>query len=66
MARLPQRDGDVPPSKHAIDRIHEKLKWFEQSNEVRRGWVNEAQARVAEDDFHPNFRDEISNLEGTA
>ncbi|MBO7822127.1 site-specific integrase [Burkholderia pseudomallei] len=62
--RTPNRN-DVPPAKHAIDRIHEKLRWFEQSNEARRAWVEEACARIAEGDFHPNFRCEIEELEGT-
>ncbi|MFM0654711.1 site-specific integrase [Paraburkholderia sediminicola] len=61
----PQSDNDVPPCKRVIDRIHDKLRWFEQSNEVRSGWVDEAQARVAEGDFHPEWRNEISELEGT-
>jgi integrase len=65
-AALPQRDEDMPPAKHAIDRIHEKLRWFERSNDIRRGWVHEAQARVAEGDFHSGLREEISELEGTA
>ncbi|MCG5078590.1 site-specific integrase [Paraburkholderia tagetis] len=64
-AHLPKRDEDVPPAQLVISRIHEKLRWFEQSNEVRREWAAEAQARITEGDFHPNFRDEIAELEGT-
>lgn len=65
-ASLPRSDEDVPPAKHAIDRAHDKLKWFEQSDEVRRGWVHEARARIIEGDFHPNFSCEIAELEGVA
>lgn len=65
-ARLPQRDDESPPAKLVIDRIHDKLRWFEQSSEVRREWVAEALARVAEGDFHLNFRAEIAELEGGA
>lgn len=65
-AAMPLCDDDVPPAKHAIDRIHEKLRWFERSNDTRREWVHEAQARVAEGDFHSALCDEISELEGTA
>lgn len=64
--RLPQRDEEVPPAKFAIDRINDKLRWYEQSSEVRRTWVEEAQARVTESDFHPQLRDEITELEGAA
>ncbi|WP_257744504.1 site-specific integrase [Burkholderia glumae] len=63
---LSKRDEDAPPSQLVIARIYAKLRWFEQSNEVRRRWVVEAQARIAEGDFHPNFRNEIAELEGTA
>jgi hypothetical protein len=63
--RFPKLDGEVPPAKLVIARIREKLTWFEQSNEVRHGWVDEALARIAEGDFHPELRDEIAGLEGT-
>lgn len=63
-SQLPKRDDDVPPAKLAIDRIIGKLRWFEESNAVRRQWVDEAQARVNEGDFHPHFREEVLSLEG--
>ncbi|MEI6001856.1 site-specific integrase [Paraburkholderia bengalensis] len=63
--RLPERDNDVPPAKHVIDRVDEKLQWFEQSNEIRCEWVAEAEARISEGNFHRQFRDEIAELEGT-
>ena len=65
-SRLPEREEDVPPAQRVIDRVHSKLEWFEQSNELRRQWVHEAADLIAEGDFHPNFRDEIIELEGTA
>lgn len=65
-AHLPKRGEDVPPAQLVIARIHEKLRWFERSNEVRRAWVAESQTRITEGDFHPNFQNEISELEGTA
>ncbi|CAE6885434.1 hypothetical protein R69927_04504 [Paraburkholderia domus] len=65
-APLPKVDDDVPPSALVIDRIRDKLSWFEASTEVRRGWVEEAVARVAEGDIHPAWRDEILELEGRA
>lgn len=65
-APKPQRDDDVPPAKRAIDRINEKLSWFKQSNQLRRLWVEEAETRIDEGDFHPDWRETISELEGTA
>ncbi|WP_124515851.1 site-specific integrase [Burkholderia ubonensis] len=61
--RLPQRDGEVPPAKLVIDRLDEKLRWFEESTELRLSWVEESRARVNEGDFHPDLRSEISELE---
>ncbi|WP_147310026.1 site-specific integrase [Cupriavidus neocaledonicus] len=62
--RLPRRDEDAPPAQRSIERIQEKLKWFEESSETRRRWVEEAQMRIAEGDFHPDFNVEIRELEG--
>jgi hypothetical protein len=64
--RVPKVHEEAPPSKLVIARLHEKVMWFDQSNETRHGWVIEAQTRVAEGDFHPEFRDEIAELEGMA
>ena len=65
MAPPSKRDEDVPPAQLVVTRIHEKLKWFEQSSDIHREWVAEARARVAEGTFHPNFQDEIAELEGS-
>lgn len=62
--RVPERDDDWSPAQHAVHRIQQKLRWFEQSNEVRRDWVIEAQARLAEGDYHSDWRDPIMVLEG--
>ena len=45
----------LPPAKMAIDRILEKLRWFEESNQKRHSWVKEAQERISEESFHPYF-----------
>jgi hypothetical protein len=42
-----------PPSAAAIDRLTEKLKYFEASSAVRAEWVREALRQVEEEDFHP-------------
>lgn len=56
----------LPPAKLAMDRILEKLRWFEESNEKRRSWVEEAQARIAEESFHPDFEAAILDLGASA
>ncbi|KVD31751.1 hypothetical protein WI84_24400 [Burkholderia ubonensis] len=55
---------EIPPAKHAFDRIQQKLKWYETSNETRRDWVQEAQIRIAEGEYHPEFNIEICEMEG--
>lgn len=62
----PVESNGVPPAKHAIDRIVAKLRWFEQSSDLRRGWVTEAEIRISEGDYHSSFNDAIAALEGTA
>ncbi|WP_063801503.1 site-specific integrase [Burkholderia ubonensis] len=63
-ARIPMAEVEIPPAKHAFDRIQQKLKWYETSNETRRDWVQEAQIRIAEGEYHPEFNIEICEMEG--
>lgn len=60
----PPRNNDlsIPPAKMAIDRILEKLRWFEDSNPRRHSWVTEAQERIAEESFHPHFNAAIVEI----
>jgi hypothetical protein len=53
-----------PPAELSVARIQEKLRWYEQSSELRCDWVQEAQIRITEGDYHPDFHIEISELEG--
>jgi integrase len=62
-ARSPQKESHFPPAKIMLDRIHDKLRWFERSSAIRRDWVEEAQARIAEGNFHPDFSDALGELE---
>lgn len=50
-----QRKAPVPqhPAELAVDRLTAKLTFFESSSDVRRSWVGEALARVAEGAYHP-------------
>ncbi|WP_238295591.1 site-specific integrase [Caballeronia novacaledonica] len=58
-------DDDVTPAQLVVDRIQEKLEWFEQSSEIHREWVVEARARVAEGWYHPDFEIELAEQEGS-
>jgi len=51
------------PADLVIDRVTEKVRWFEDSSEDRAGWVREAQARLEEGDFHPNWAGLIEFVE---
>lgn len=49
----PTKKSRTPhPAMVVIERITGKLKYFEQSSEVRRLWVREALARIEEGDYH--------------
>ncbi|MAG64958.1 MAG: integrase [Pseudomonadales bacterium] len=41
------------PALLVINRLAAKLRFFEESSEVRRLWVEEARARLSEGDYHP-------------
>lgn len=61
--RRPASDVSVPPAKLVIDRIDAKMIWYAQSNTRRAEWVEEAEARIDEEDFHPDFMNEITSAE---
>lgn len=52
----------APPAKIAIDRMLEKIDWFEKSSEKRRAWVQEARELMSDESFHPNFSTVISDI----
>jgi len=56
----------IPPAQLSVGRINAKLGWYEQSSEVRAEWVAEAEARIEEGAYHPDFEVEILELEGRA
>jgi len=51
------------PSDVVVDRLSEKLSWFKNSSSRRAGWVSEAQERIEEGDYHPNWAPIIELLE---
>lgn len=54
------------PAMLAIERLSAKLRFFQESSEVRRLWVDEALARIAEEDYHPAWDGFIRLAEVTA
>lgn len=60
----PHGSREVHPAQHVIDRITEKLRWFRDSNPIRKGWMEEAVARIDEGNFHPDWAARIEALEG--
>lgn len=63
----PREDGKADraaPVELVLKVLTLKLKWFEQSNPKRRGWVTEALEKLAEGDFHLHWRYLIESAEG--
>ena len=58
-------DSREHPAQHAIDKLSEKLAWFKHSNPLRRGWVEEALARVEEGNYHREWAHFIHDMEGS-
>jgi integrase len=62
-AMSPSVDRGILPSHIVIDRINDKLRWYEESNKIRKDWVIETSNRIAEGDYHSSFNVEIIQLE---
>ncbi|WP_157991572.1 site-specific integrase [Caldimonas tepidiphila] len=56
--------GATHPADHAIQRLSEKLAWFRDSNAQRRGWVDEALARIEESAYSDQWSHLIEAMEG--
>lgn len=59
-------DNADHPAMLAVERLSAKLRFFQESSEVRRLWVEEALARMAEEDYHPAWDGFIRLAEVTA
>lgn len=60
----PARKSRIPhPAMIVIERITEKLRYFEKSSETRRLWVREALARVEEGNYHQRWDGFIQLME---
>lgn len=62
--RAPKIGAEKHPAEHAVTRLSDKLRWFRQSNELRRQWVEEALARIEEGSYHPDWVRLIEAEEG--
>lgn len=62
----PASSKEIHPAEYAADRISDKLRWFSESNSRRRGWVEEAFARVEEGHYHSDWKRLIEDVEGAA
>lgn len=61
----PSKQRNAPhPADHVMQRLGEKLSWFNGSNDQRREWVEEALARVEEGDYHEQWVYLIKPMEG--
>lgn len=63
----PTKKGKADAARHvelAIDVLTGKLKWFRESNNKRKDWVEEALERIEESAFHPHWRYLIESAEG--
>jgi hypothetical protein len=65
IASSSHRTKETKTSNIAIDWANLKINWFKTSKNVkRRGWVDEAQMRVEEGEYHPNWSRKIQKFEG--
>lgn len=65
---LPCHKNTLSPARHielTIDRLSAKLRWFEQSNNMRHGWVKESLIRIDEGHYHSHWQYLIDSLEKT-
>jgi len=63
----PAKTGKADAARHvelALEVLTAKLKWFRESNNQRKAWVEEAMERIEESDFHPYWRYLIESAEG--
>lgn len=53
----------VTPTDMVIQRLTEKITWFRQGSDLQAEWVDEAEMRVAEGDYHPHWSGVLEFLE---
>jgi hypothetical protein len=63
----PPAKSEIDAARHielSIEILTAKLKWFNDSNAVRRSWVEEATEKLAEGEFHRHWRYLIESAQG--
>lgn len=63
----PPAEGKADAAGHVeltLELLTAKLKWFHESNATRQAWVDEANERLAEGDFHIHWRYVIESVQG--
>lgn len=63
----PPAKGKADAARHVeltIEVLTTKLKWFSESNAIRKAWVEEAAEKIAEGDFHVHWRYLIESAQG--
>lgn len=56
--------SETNPAQLSVERLTEKLRWFHDSNHVRRQWCTEAASRVEEGQYHQAWSTLILSMEG--
>jgi hypothetical protein len=64
--RLPPDSPTTAAADLALQRIRHKLSWFRESSASRRDWFEEANARIDEGAYHPQWTHVIASIEGAA
>lgn len=62
--RAPEKSTVAHPADCAVQRLSDKLRWFKESNALRRSWVEESLVRIEEGSYHPDWSELIESVEG--
>ena len=65
-SKLTKIANPLSPNFKVLNRIRQKIAWFNSSNATRKSWVVEAEYRILNDDFHPDWRGIILEMQGHA
>lgn len=63
---VPEERRAVHPAEHSVQRLSKKLSWFQESNDIRREWVDESLARVDEGHYNDQWHYLIDAIETEA
>jgi hypothetical protein len=60
----PATSRDVHPGELVIARLSDKLRWFRESNDLRKSWVDKSLEWIEEGRYHPDWSRLIEGMEG--